>query len=146
MLSSPNCLVETANWLSIGSNEKRVELSRAHQLRNVGDVHEKERLKKLRDDLVRADEQHHFPFRPIADLIHLSKDDAEEDDLAAEPKHLHQHPKDEIRLEAHLANERVAQHDGVDFEVAAHRPHTFHEFGRWKLSKRTEQCCVQFAE
>jgi len=28
-----------------------------------------------------------------------------------EPKHLHQHPKQEVRFEAQLTDERVAQHD-----------------------------------
>jgi len=74
----------------------------------------------LRDNLVSPNEQDHFPFRPIANLIDLPKDDAEKKNLPAKPKHLDQHPKNEIRLEAHLANKRVAQHDGVNFEVATH--------------------------
>ena len=36
------------------------------------------------------------------------------------PKHFHQHPENEIGFETHLANERVAQHDGVDVDVTAH--------------------------
>jgi hypothetical protein len=39
-----------------------------------------------------TDEQHHFPFRPITDVIDLPEDDAEENDLPAEPKHLDDHP------------------------------------------------------
>src|SRR5205814_10668707 len=61
-----------------------------------------------------------FPFRPVPDVIDVPKDDAEKDDLAAEPKDLHNHPQEEIRLETHLANKRVAHHDGVDFDVAPH--------------------------
>jgi hypothetical protein len=50
----------------------------------------------------------------------LPKNNAEENDLAAKPEDLDNHPEEEIRLEAHLANKRVAQHDGVDFDVTAH--------------------------
>ena len=101
-------------------DQSGVQFSRAHQLRNVCDVHEKERLEQLRDDLVRADEQHHFPFRPVTDAIHAAEDDAEKNDLPAEPQDFDDHPQEEIRLETHLANERVAQHDGVDFDVTPH--------------------------
>ena len=101
-------------------DEQRIEFPGADQLGNVRHVHEKECLKELRDDLVRADEQDHFPFRPVADPVDLPEDDAEEHDLAAEPEHLHHHPEEEIRLETQLADERVAQHDRVDFEVTAH--------------------------
>src|SRR5215204_5290724 len=100
--------------------KQRIQFSCADQLRNVRDVHEEKRLKKLSNDLVGADQKDDFPFRPIADLLHLAEDDAEEEDLSAEPKNLHEHPKNEIGFEAHLANERIAQHDRVDFEIAAH--------------------------
>ena len=101
-------------------DEKRIEFSGADQFRDVRDVDEEEGLEQLRDDLMRADEQDHFPFRPVADPVDLTEDDAEEKNLAAKPEHLHDHPENEIRLEAHLANERVAQHDRVNFEVTAH--------------------------
>src|ERR1700730_10419459 len=101
-------------------DEHGIEFSSADELGNVGHVHEKERLKELGDDLVGADQQHHFPFRPIADAIDLSENDAEENDLPDKPKHFHQHPENEIGLETQLANERVAQHDGVDVDVTAH--------------------------
>jgi hypothetical protein len=77
-------------------------------------------LEELRDDLMRANEQHHLPFRPISNVIDLSEDDAKENDLPAEPEDLHNHPEKEVCLKAHLANERVAQDDGVDFDVTAH--------------------------
>jgi hypothetical protein len=50
----------------------------------------------------------------------VPENDAEENNLAAEPQHFHQHPKDKIRFETHLTDERVAQHDGVNFEVTPH--------------------------
>src|SRR5205807_5962602 len=87
---------------------------------NVCDVDEKESLEKLRDHLVRADEQHHFPFRPIANAIDLAKNDAEENDLPAEPEDFDDHPKEEVGFETHLADERIAQHDGVDVDVTPH--------------------------
>ncbi len=68
-----------------------------------------------------SDEQHHFPFCPIADAIDLPKNDAEKKNLAAKPQNLDDHPENKIRFETHLANERVAQHDRVNFEIAAHR-------------------------
>jgi hypothetical protein len=55
-----------------------------------------------------ADEQNHFPFCPITDAIDIPEDDGEKNDLADEPKHFHQHPKQEVRFEAQLADERVA--------------------------------------
>ncbi len=84
-------------------------------------VDEKKALEDLRDHLVGADKQHHFPFRPVADAIDLSENDAEENNLSAKPKDLDNHPEQEICLETHLANKRIAQHDGVDFDVTAHR-------------------------
>ena len=76
-------------------DQERIELSRAHELGNVRDINEEECLEELRDDLMRADEQHDFPFRPVADPIDLAENDAEENNLAAEPEHLHDHPEDE---------------------------------------------------
>jgi hypothetical protein len=43
--------------------------------------------------------------------------------LAEKPQYFHQHPKNEIGLETHLANERVAQHDAVNFDIT---PQAFH--------------------
>jgi hypothetical protein len=79
----------------------------------------------LRDDLVGADEQDHLPLRPVADAVDLPKNDAEEDDLAGEPEHFHDHPKNEIGLEAQLADEGVAQHDSPDFKVTPHADDLF---------------------
>ena len=42
--------------------QERIEFPGAHQLGDVGDVHEEERLEKLRDDLMRADEQRRLPI------------------------------------------------------------------------------------
>src|SRR5215475_12065293 len=95
----------TVDW----QNQNGIQFSSAHELGNVCDVHEKERLEELRDDLVRADQQHHFPLRPVADSIDIPKNDAEENDLPAEPKNLHHHPQQEVRLETHVPDERVAQ-------------------------------------
>ena len=67
-----------------------------------------------------ADEQHDFPLGPVADAVDLSENDTEENDLTAKPENFDDHPEQEIRLEAHLADERVAQHDGVDVDVTAH--------------------------
>src|SRR5215467_4996610 len=88
-----------------------IQFSSAHELGNVCDVHKKERLEELRDNLVCADQQHYFPLRPVADSIDIPKNDAEENNLPAEPKNLHYHPQQEIRLETHVPNERVAQDD-----------------------------------
>jgi hypothetical protein len=98
-------------------DEKRVELSSANQFRNGGYIDEKERLEKLRDHLVSSDEQNDFPFCPITDAVDIAENDGEKNDLADEPKHLHQHPKQEVRFETHLANEGVTKHDGVDLDV-----------------------------
>jgi hypothetical protein len=70
--------------------------------------------------LMRADEQHDFPLRPVADAIDLAENDTEEDDLTAKPENFDDHPENEVRLEGHLADERVAQHDRVDVDVPAH--------------------------
>ena len=119
-LSRPNCLVETANWLSIGRTSSESSFPVRTSSGTFATLVKKNAWNKLRDDLVRPDKQDHFPFRPVADLVDLAKDDAEEQNLPAEPEHLHDHPENEVGLEAHLADERVAQHDRVDFEVAAH--------------------------
>src|SRR5205814_6431928 len=67
-----------------------------------------------------AEQQDHFPFRPVTDSIHLTEDDAKENDLAAEPEDFHDHPEKEVRLEAQLADKRVAQHDSPNLKVAPH--------------------------
>src|SRR5215831_5574660 len=101
-------------------DQNGIQFSGAHELGNVRDVYEKERLEELRDNLVCADQQDHFPFCPVTNAIDISKNDAEENDLAAEPQNLHHHPQQEVRLEAQVPDERVAQHDGIDFDVTAH--------------------------
>src|SRR5262249_56285289 len=73
-------------------HQNGIQFSGAHELGNVCDVHEKERLEELRDNLVCADQQDHFPFCPVTDAIDISKNDAEKNDLAAEPQNLHHHP------------------------------------------------------
>src|ERR1051326_2378297 len=100
--------------------EQGIESPRPNQLRNIRDVDEEKGLEQLGDHLVGADEQDHFPFRPVADSIDLSENDAEENDLAAEPEHFHDHPENEVGLETELANERVAQHDPPDLEITPH--------------------------
>ena len=120
-LSSPNCFVETANWLSIGRTRSESSFPVRTSSGMFGDVNEEKGLEKLRDDLMRPDEQDDLPFRPVADPVDLTENDAEENDLAAEPEHFHHHPEDEVRLETHLADERVAQHDGIDLDITPHR-------------------------
>jgi hypothetical protein len=53
-------------------------------------------------------------------VINIPKNDAEKNDLAAEPQNFDHHPQQEVRLETQIPDERVAQHDGIDFDVAAH--------------------------
>jgi hypothetical protein len=53
-------------------------------------------------------------------MIDIPKNDAEKNDLAAKPQNLHYHPQQEVRLKAHVPNERVAQQNGIDFDVTAH--------------------------
>src|SRR6266480_765290 len=101
-------------------HQQRVEFSGADQFRNIGNVDEKKALENLGDHLVGADEKHHFPFRPITDVIYLPENNAEENNLSAEPKDLDDHPQQEVCLEAHFPNEGVAEHDRVDFDVTAH--------------------------
>ncbi len=96
------------------------EFPRAHQLGNVGYVDKEKRLKKLSDDLVRPDEQNHFPLCPIADAIDIAKNDTEENDLPDEPEHLDNQPEQKICFETHLADERIAQHDSVNLDVTPH--------------------------
>src|SRR6266436_1226042 len=92
-------------------HKQGIQFSGADKFRNVCDVNEEERLKKLGDHLVRTDQQHDLPLCPIADPIHIAENDTEEHDLAAEPEHLDRHPQQKVRLETQLANERVTQHD-----------------------------------
>ena len=47
----------------------------------------------------------------VADVVDAPENDAEENDLPAEPKNLDHHPQKKVRLEAHVPDERVAQHD-----------------------------------
>src|SRR5436305_716596 len=82
---------------SRGSNKMQhhqqgIQFSRAHEFRNVRDVNKKECLIKLGNHLVRADEQHDLPLCPITNTIDIAKNVAEENNLPAEPKDLHDHP------------------------------------------------------
>src|SRR5438046_4615516 len=106
----------TVDW----QHQNGIQFSHAHELGNVCDVHEKERLEQLRDNLVCPDQQHHFPLGPVPNVIDGPKNDAEENDLPAKPKNLDHHPQQKVRLETHVPDERVAQHDGIDFDVTAH--------------------------
>ena len=124
-------------------NKERIEFPGAHELGDVRDVNEEKCLKNLRDDLVRADEQHDFPFRPVTDPVDLAEDDAEEKNLAAKPKHLDDHPEDEVRLETHLADERVAQHDRVDFDVTAHG--FLLSFKIWRVNRASQTVSLTVA-
>src|SRR5258707_10427612 len=102
-------------------HQNGIQFSHPHELGDICEVHKKESLEKLCDDLVRPDQQHDLPFHPVADVIDISKNDAEKNDLPAEPKNLDDHPQQKVRLETQIPDERVAQHDGIDFDVTAHR-------------------------
>jgi hypothetical protein len=56
-------------------------------------------------------------------VIDGAKNDTEKNDLTEEPKHFHYHPEKKVGLETHLANERVAQHNAVNFDIT---PQAFH--------------------
>src|SRR5436190_6967303 len=92
-------------------HQNGIQFPHAHEFGDICEVHEKESLEKLRDNLVCADEEHHFPFRPVADVIDISKNDAEKNDLAARPQNLDHHPQQKVRLETQIPDEGVAQHD-----------------------------------
>src|ERR1700731_757398 len=92
---------------------------------------------------MRAKKQDYFPFRPVSDSVHLTKDDTEENNLAAEPEHLHDHPKNEIRFEAQLANERVAQHDPPNLKIAAHAADVLWRSAQlvnWRIARSVARC------
>ena len=69
---------------------------------------------------MRADEEHDLPLCPVTNTIDIAEDDAEKNNLPAEPEDLHDHPQQEVRLETQLADEGVAQHDGVNLNVTPH--------------------------
>ena len=62
-------------------HQNGIQFSHPHQLGDICEVNEKERLEKLGDYLVCADQQDHFPFCPVTDAIDIPKNDAEENDL-----------------------------------------------------------------
>ena len=99
--------------------QEEVEPAGADEFGQIGQVGVKERLKDLGDELMRSDEQDDLPFCPISDPVHVAKDHFKENDLPDEPKQLDSHPKQEVRLEGHFADHRVAKHDGIDFSVSA---------------------------
>src|SRR5204863_4546421 len=43
-------------------HQNGIEFSHPHELGDICEIHEKERLEKLCDDLVRPDQQHHLPL------------------------------------------------------------------------------------
>ena len=76
--------------------EHEIEFPRADQLRDVGDIHIKERLEDLPDQLVRAHEQDDLPLRPVANLVYLIENHLDKDQLAHKPKRFHDHPEKKI--------------------------------------------------
>ena len=76
-----------------------------------------ESLKDLADDLMRSNEQYHLPFRPVADLVYLTENHFDKDELAHKPKRLHDHPEKKIQLEIHLPNKGVTQHHQINGPV-----------------------------
>ncbi len=63
-----------------------------NQLGQIDQIDVEEALKDLADDLVRSDEQNHLPLGPIADLVHVTENYVDKDQLADEPKRLNNQP------------------------------------------------------
>ena len=94
--------------------QHEVHFSGTNQFGEIGQIHVEESLKELPDQLMCPDEEHHLPFRPVADSPDISKHHLDKNDLPHEPQHLHEHPEKEIELETHLPDQGVAEHDAVD--------------------------------
>jgi hypothetical protein len=99
--------------------QKEVEPTGADELGQIGQVHVKESLKDLGDELMSSDQHNDLPFRPVSNPVHITEDDLDENDLSDEPQQLDSHPKQEVCLESHFADHRVAEHDGIDLSVPA---------------------------
>ena len=117
-------------------DELRVDRQQEHEVhpagpdefRKICQIHVEEGLKELADQLVCSNEQDDLPFRPSADHSHVGEDHLDEDDLAQEPEHLHEHPEQKVEFETHLADERVPEHHPIDFQEAC-------AFGAWRCCR-----------
>ena len=122
--------------------EARVDRQQQHEVESPGAdefghlhaIGQEEGLENLLDEMRHAEQQHHFPLRPVADVIGVRIDDDDERELQREPKHLNHDPEQEVRLEAHLANDRVPPERDVDGPVAA-------DWGRQKGECRMQKSC-----
>ena len=101
-----------------GQRQQEIHLARAHQLRKVRAVSQEKRLIDLLDEVARAHQQHHLPFRPRTDGSGLRINDRDKGQLQAEPQQLHDDPEDEIALERHLPRHGILPQRGVNGQVA----------------------------
>ena len=69
---------------------------------------------------LRMNKSDSFLGRPSRNLRHMPVHHLDERHLAEEPARLDNHPKEKVRLEIHLTNQRVAKREAVDGEVAIH--------------------------
>jgi len=121
MLSSPNCFVETANWLSIGKTSTESNFPVRTNSGMFATFTKKNAWKSCAIIwcVPTSSTTSHFVQSPIRST--LPKMMLKKNDLSAEPQNFDDHPQEKIGLETQLANERVAEHDEVDFDVTPHR-------------------------
>jgi hypothetical protein len=72
--------------------EHEIELAGADVFGDLHAVGQEQRAEQLLDEMTRADEQYHLPFRPIPDVIGVAVDDNDEGELQGKPQEFDDNP------------------------------------------------------
>ena len=103
--------------------QDEIEFPGSNEFRQIDQIDIKESLKDLADDLVGSNEQDHLPLGPIADLVDVTENDVNKNQLTHEPKCLNHQPQEEVELKVHVPDDGIAQHYGIYRPVFPQRGH-----------------------
>src|SRR5207253_788335 len=94
--------------------KQEIELAAANEFRKIRAVDQKKGLKNLLNEMAGANQHHHLPFGPRADMVRVQVENTDETELEAEPKQFDEDPEQEIAFEDHLARDGVFPKRGVN--------------------------------
>ena len=99
--------------------EEKIQFARADEFGKLRAIDEEKRLEDLLDEMARADQHHHLPFGPRADVVRVQIQDADETELQPEPKDFDENPEEKVAFETHLAGDGIFPQRDINAEIAA---------------------------
>ncbi len=114
--------------------QDEIKLPGSNEFGQVDQIDIEESLKDLADDLMGSDEQNHLPLGPVADLVHVTENHINKNQLTHEPKRFNDHPQEKVQLETHIPNDGIAQHHRINSPVFPQGGHREQSFEFWVLS------------